>query len=70
MDKVSKNVIRVKNRYANHLKHLAKVDKLLSTLKLHKLEELEDDDVCFWVKFNDDNLSRSISELQVSCVVW
>lgn len=65
MEEGSNNTIRVRSKYANQLKSLANTDKILSTVKLHEVENADDDEVYFRIKFNDDNSSYGILELQV-----
>lgn len=65
MEKSSSSVIRVKSKYANQFKSLITVDKFLSTVKFCRVDDLQDDNVSFWIKFSDDSSTCSVSELQV-----
>lgn len=61
-------IIRVKNKYLTHLKHLSTVDPILTTVKLHRVEETGDEKephVHYRVIFKDANSKHSISDVQV-----
>lgn len=66
--------IRVKSKFADHLKYLSNVDSVLSAAKLHQVEGAGEEElyVNFCIQFENGTLSKeSVSDIQVRLLfVW